>query len=84
MTKHRKLLLWTGLTLSLPAPGYAGISVVFYAWLDASRQWPTEKIAVWAYSALALIVLFLGLFIYWLVSLVKEAKRTYREEQNAT
>ena len=34
---------------------------------------------VWVLAAL-----FLGLFVYCLVSLIKEANRSYREERNAT
>ena len=84
MSKRRKILLWIGLILSLPASAYAGLSVVFYAWLDASRHWPTEKAAVWAYGSLVLAVLFLALFIYCLVSLIKESNKQYSAEQNAT
>ena len=86
MTKRRKILLWFGLVLSIPATYYAGSSVVFYAWLNAAEpeRWPADRAALWSYSALAITVLLLGLFIYCVVSLVKEANRKYREEQNAT
>jgi hypothetical protein len=84
MTKRRKILLWAGLCLSLPAAAYSALSFIFYAWLEASRQWPTEKAAVWAFGAMALAVVFIGIFIYCLVALIKEANRTYREERNAT
>lgn len=70
----------------MPATYYAGNSVVFYAWLSAAEptRWPPDRAALWVYSALALTVLFLGLFIYCVVSLIKQANRKYREEQNAT
>jgi hypothetical protein len=86
MTKRRKIATWVALVLSLPAAGYAGTSVVFYAWLSAAApdRWPPERAALWAYSSLALGVLFLGLFIYCVVSLVKDANKTYRSERNAT
>ncbi len=86
MTKRRKIFLWGALVLSVPATYYAGVSVVFYAWLSAAEpeRWPPNRAALWTYSALALTVLFLGLFIYCVVSLVREANRKYREEQNAT
>jgi hypothetical protein len=86
MTKRRKILLWVALVLSVPATFYAGGSVVFYAWLSAAapERWPPDRAAHWTYSALALTVLFLGLFIYCVVSLIREANRKYREEQNAT
>ena len=86
MTKRRKILLWVALVLSVPATYYAGVSVVLYAWLSTAEpeRWPPDRAALWTYSALALTVLFLGLFIYCVVSLVREANRKYREEQNAT
>jgi heme/copper-type cytochrome/quinol oxidase subunit 2 len=84
MSRTRKLLLWLGVLLSLPAVWYSGMSVVFYAWLEASRQWPTEKAAVWVYSFLALTVLLIALFVYCVVALVREANRSFREEQRAS
>lgn len=86
MTKRRKIVLWMGLALSLPAGCYAGMSFVFYAWLSsaAPERWPRTRAGLWAYSALALAALFLGLFIYCLVSLINEANRSYRVERNAT
>ncbi len=86
MTRRKKILLWLGLVVSVPAAGYAGISVIFYSWLNAAEpeRWPTEKAAVWAYSALALTIVFLGLFGFCLVSIIKEANRKYREQHNAT
>jgi hypothetical protein len=86
MTKRRKIILWVGLALSLPAALYAGTCVVFYAWLNAAEpeRWPADRAALWSYSVLALTVLFLGLFICCVVSLVKDANKRYREEQNAT
>jgi TRAP-type C4-dicarboxylate transport system permease small subunit len=85
MTRRRKIWLWLGLVFSLPAAAYAGISVVFYAWLNAAEpeRWPAEKAALWAYSALALAVVFFLLFVYCLVSLIKKANRKYKEKQNA-
>jgi len=63
--------------LSLPASGYAGLSVVFYAWLNAAEpeRWPSAKAGLWAYTALTSAVLFFGLFVYCLTSLVKETNR---------
>jgi hypothetical protein len=83
MTKRRKISLWVGIVLSLPAAGYAGMGFVFYAWLSAAEpeRWPADKAALWAYSALALSILFFGLFVYCLVSLIKEANREYRVEE---
>ena len=86
MSKRRKIFIWLALVASLPATGYAGMSFIFYAWLSAAEpeRWPPERAALWAYSALALAVVFLGVLIYCVVSLIKEANRQYREEQNAT
>jgi glucose uptake protein GlcU len=75
MTKRRKVLLWLGLCLSPPPAVYAGGSFIFYAWREASA---------WAFGAMAVAVVFIGVFIYCLVALIKEANRAYREEQNAT
>jgi hypothetical protein len=86
MSKRRRILLWLGLVLSVPAGGYAGLCVGFYAWLSAAEpeRWPSARAAVWAYSSLGFAVLFLALFIYCLVALIREANRQYRQEQNAT
>jgi len=86
MTRREKTLLWAGVLLSLPAAGYAATSVVFYAWLNAAEpeRWPSERAGIWVVGALLLTVLFLSCFVYCLVSLIKEANRKYREEQNAT
>jgi hypothetical protein len=87
VTKRRKIFLWVGLVLSVPAAGYAAVCVVFYAWLSAAepQRWPSERAGVWVAGALVLAVLFLSTFIYCVVSLIKEANRQYREEQrNAT
>jgi hypothetical protein len=86
MTKRRKIATWAALVLSLPAAGYAGTSVIFYAWLNAAEpeRWPAERAAVWVYSSLALTVLFLAIFIYCTVSLVRDANKTYQRERSAT
>ena len=86
MTKRKKILLWFGLVLSVPAGGYTGISIVFYSWLNAADpdRWPPEKSGLWAGGAALLTILFLVLFIYCLVSLIREVNQRYRDEQNAT
>ena len=86
MTKRRKIATWVTLGLALPAAGYTGTSVVFYAWLSAAApdRWPPERPALWAYSALALTALFLSLFIYCVISLIKDANKSYQSERNAT
>lgn len=80
MTK-RKIFLWTGLVLSIPAAFYTGGGFVYYVWLNAAQpeRWPAERAAPWAYSHLILAVFFLGLFIYCVFSLIREANRKYRE-----
>jgi hypothetical protein len=85
MTKRRKIATWAALVLSLPAAGYAGTSVIFYAWLNAAEpeRWPAERAAVWVYSSLALTVLFLAIFIYCTVSLVRDANKNYQRERSA-
>ena len=83
MSKKAKIMRWAGAALSLPMFIYAGMSFVFYAWLNAAdpERWPAEKAAVWAYSSLAMAVLFLGVFIFCVASLIIEANKKYREEQ---
>ncbi len=72
--------------LSLPATYYAGVSVIFYSWLNAAEpdRWPAERAGLWAGSALVLTIIFIALFIYCLVSLIKETNRKFREKQNET
>jgi len=86
VTNRRKLLTWFGLFLTLLAAGYAGVSFIFYSWLSAAEpeRWPPERSGVWAFGALALAILFFGLFVYCLASLIREANRRYREVQKAT
>ena len=71
---------------SLPATYYAGLSVIFYSWLNAAEpdRWPAERAGLWAGSALVLTIIFIALFIYCLVSLIKDANRKYREKLNET
>ena len=63
-----------------------GISAIFYSWLNAANpeRWPAEKAGLCAGGAAILTILFLALFIYCLVALIKEVNRKYRDEQNAT
>ena len=84
MSKRRKIVLWVGLALSLPAGGYAALSFFFYVWLEASKQWAPERASIWALGSLIVAVAFLGVFVYCLVSLIREANRAYRKEQRAT
>ncbi len=79
MTKSRKYIHWAVLMLSLPAGCYAGVSFIFYAWLNASdpEKWPADKAAVWAYSALGLSIIFFSIFIYCIVKLIKESNLEY-------
>jgi hypothetical protein len=78
--------MWVALVLSVPATYYAATSVIFYAWLNAAEpeRWPAERAAVWVYSALALTVAFLALFIYCVVSLVRNGNKNKEPEANAT
>jgi hypothetical protein len=53
------------------------MSVITYAWLNAAQpdRWSSERVGLWAYSALSLAVLFAGLLVYCVVSLIKDANR---------
>ncbi len=86
MTRRRKLATWIALVVSVLAGGYSASSVVFYAWLSAAApdRWPPERAALWAYSFLALAVVFLALLIYCIVSLIKDTNKTYPGQSNAT
>jgi hypothetical protein len=83
MSKRRKILTWLGLVLSLPAASYAGVSVIYYAWLNAAEpeRWPSERAGLWSGAAAVLALLFLASFVYCLASLIGEANRMCREEQ---
>jgi hypothetical protein len=84
MTRRRKLILWLGLCLSLPATAYAALGVVYFVWLESLMQWPAHSAAVVAFALLALAVLCAGVFIYCLASLIKAVNRAYRGEQSET
>jgi hypothetical protein len=86
MTKRRKITVWFSMILSAPVIYYAGTGVVFYAWLNAAepQRWTPDRAGLWAGGALAVTMLFLGIFFYCVVSLIKEAKRQNREDDNAT
>ena len=46
MTKRKRVFLWLGLVVSVPATAYAGINVIFYAWLSAANpeRWSSERV----------------------------------------
>jgi hypothetical protein len=77
MSKPSKLFLWLGLVLSLPASGYAAGSFIFYAWINAAEpeRWSPERAEVWAFGALAFAILFFGLFVYCLVTLIRDVNK---------
>jgi hypothetical protein len=49
--RSRITLLWFAAILGPLAAGYSLLSVVFYAWLEASGSWPKERASVWAGGA---------------------------------
>lgn len=81
MTKKKKVLLWFGIIISIPAIYQFGLGAIFYAWLNAAEpeRWPADKAAIWAGGSLVLAVLFLSLFVYCVVSLVRVSKRNKAE-----
>ncbi|MCU7844239.1 MAG: hypothetical protein KZQ93_10405 [Candidatus Thiodiazotropha sp. (ex Monitilora ramsayi)] len=83
MINQRKVLLWVGVVISIPATGYAGLSVVFYSWLSAAEpeRWPAEKAAIWAGGALVLTVAFFILLIYCVKALVQGMNKEHLEEK---
>ena len=74
---RRKVYTWIALVLSIPAALYAGMSVIFYAWLNAAEpeRWPADRAGLWVSGSFALAVLFLGVFLYCAFSLWRGAKR---------
>jgi hypothetical protein len=83
LTKRQKTLRWLGLVLSLPAAAYAVLSFIFYSWLSAAEpeRWPPERAGLWAGGAALLAVIFLGVFIYCIVTLIRNANAEYRSKQ---
>ena len=83
MSKKRKIWLWIGMVASVPLGLYAFLCVIFYAWKNAADpvNWPSEKAAVYCYSSLAITFVFLGLFIYCMVALIKNENREHSESQ---
>lgn len=86
MVSRRQLLLYLGLIVSFPAAGYAAMSCASYAWLNAAEpdRWTAEKAGLWFGGAAALTVLFLALFVYCLVSLIRSANKAHRERGSST
>jgi uncharacterized membrane protein len=83
MSNKRKIWLWVGMVASVPVRLYAFLCVIFYAWKNAADpiNWPSEKVAVYYYSSLAITSVFLGLFIYFLVTLIKNKNTEHFESQ---
>ena len=85
MTIQKKILMWFGLIISLPAAGYAVMGFIFYSWLNAAEpeRWPTAKAVIWSFGSLSIAILFLILFVYCLVSIIKNSNKISKEEQSA-
>lgn len=84
VTWRRKVILWLCLCLTLPGAAYAGLAVVYFAWLEEVRQWPAGRAGALSFAALVLSIFCVGLFVYCLVSLIKHAKRPGEKGQCAT
>ena len=86
MTRVQKAICWAGAVASLVAAGYSGISVVFYAWLNAVEpdRWPSDRAAVWVYSWLTGAVLFAAIFVVCVVLLVRDINRKPKGVSSAT
>ena len=85
MTKAQKIGCQLGAVLSLAAAVYSGSSVFFYAWLNAAEpeNWPVDRAAKWAYSSLALAILFTVIFIACVIYLVKDSRQKKKEVSSA-
>jgi ABC-type Fe3+ transport system permease subunit len=85
MTRVQKIGCWLGAVVSLVAALYAGISVFFYAWLNAAEpeNWPVDRAEIWAYSSLALAVLFAVLCTVCVILLVRDSRQKKKEVSSA-
>jgi hypothetical protein len=82
MSKQRKILLWLGLVISVPATSYFAMCVVFYSWQNAANpeRWPVAKAGLWAGGAIFLTILFVGLFLYCLICLITYTNKEYGDK----
>jgi hypothetical protein len=69
--RTRLLVLWAGAILGPLATAYGLLCVVFYAWLEASRTWSTDRAARWASGAFAAACLFALVSIIAIVKFVR-------------
>ena len=85
MTRRQKIFRWAGLVLSVPTGGYSAGCFLYYSWLSAAEPnlWPPEWTVFWTGGAALLALLFFAIFIYCVVSLIRDANTKYRKEQNA-
>jgi hypothetical protein len=81
MMIKQKLKLWFGLVFSALASGYFGLCVIFYAWLEASEQWSTQKAAIWVSGSALLTILFIYTFFRCLSGLLNVANKKHAYEQ---
>lgn len=84
--KRKKITLWLALLSSIPATYYAGVSVIFYLWLNAAEpeRWPATKALLWAGGSFMLAIIFFSLFVYCIVSLIKIANKEDDESNQET
>ncbi len=79
-TKVKKAILYVlGLIASAVISFYAVSSTIFYAWMNANGSWSAEKAAPWAFGSLAISIVFIIPFIYFIVKIFK-----LRNTANAT
>jgi len=85
MTKKVKIFRWICVLGALPAAYYALSASIFYAWLNAydPEKYPAEEVAFQAYSYFALTVTLVILFLYCVISLIKERNKNRKEKENA-
>lgn len=85
MTRWQKIFRWVGLVLSVPAGGYLAGCFLYYSWLSAAEpdRWSPKLVGLWSGIAALSALLFFVIFIYCVVSLIRDANTKYRKEQNA-
>lgn len=83
MSRKKIIILIVIAIVSLPASLYTFMGVIYYTWLEASQQWPTEKAAIWVMGLLVLGLFFFITFIVCVVKVVKGMGAHYRAKRSS-
>ena len=77
MIAYRKTLGCLGSAVAFALSAYAAVGFFYYAWRNAAApaEWPTRKATIWAYSSLALSVIFLAACVVCLLYATRTGSR---------